>query len=61
MAGWILLIVLLALLAYIRLAPSVPARWHQGTGKAELGEHVRAGSAAWREAVIGDGKDRLAE
>ena len=59
MFGWMILIVVVTALAYVRLAPSDPARWHRGTGKPELGETLRKGSFTWREAVEGDGTARL--
>ena len=61
MSGWVILSVVVGALAYVRLAPSDPAAWHRGTGKAELGEVRRKGSFVWREAVEGDGMARLAQ
>lgn len=61
MIGWIVLILIIGALAYVRLAPSDPARWHRATGKTEPGEVARNGSYVWREAVEGDGRAALAQ
>jgi site-specific DNA-cytosine methylase len=58
---WLLLLFVLLFMAYVRLAPSDPARWHRGTGVETPGEEKREGSYVWREAVTGDGTARLAE
>jgi hypothetical protein len=57
---WILLILLLGLLAFIRFAPSDAARWHRGTGKDDLGGKQFPGGYVWREEVTGDGRAELA-
>tara|TARA_R110002074_G_scaffold48047_9_gene123076 strand:- start:1914 stop:2378 length:465 start_codon:yes stop_codon:yes gene_type:complete len=59
MLWWIVLIIGVALLAYIRLAPSDPAVWHKQAYPSGLGEHVSSGGYVWREAIAGDGKDQL--
>ena len=59
MLWWIVLIIGVALLAYIRLAPSDPAVWHKQSYPSGLGEHVSSGGYVWREAIAGDGKDQL--
>ena len=50
---WIFLFLVVAVLAYIRLAPHDPARWHQAAPQAPLGETVGEGSYVWR-ADLGD-------
>lgn len=59
MFGWILLILFAGVLAYIRLAPTDPTRWHKGTGKNDLTEKQGKGSYVWRAQVEGDGTEML--
>lgn len=56
---WILLILVVAGLAYVRLAPSDPATWHQRSSVTAMGEKKFKSGYIWREAVEGDGSDRL--
>ncbi|MEM9969198.1 MAG: DUF1499 domain-containing protein [Pseudomonadota bacterium] len=46
-------------LFYIRLAPSDPARWHKGTGQAEVIEKQGAGSYVFRAVIDADASDVL--
>ncbi len=59
MFGWILLILVVALLAYIRLAPSDPNRWHKASSKSGMGEVRSEGGYLWRDSVEGDGLTEL--
>lgn len=60
MIFWILLILVVGLVAYVRLAPSDPPQWHQRSGVTALGEKKFKSGYIWREAVEGDGSERLA-
>ena len=61
MSFWIIVIALLALLAYVRLAPVDAARWHAGAEGQKMGKSQGANSFIWRAPVDGDGAERLAE
>lgn len=57
---WIVVILFVVLVGYIRLAPSEPGRWHaHARGAPEMGEFRSEGAYIWREPVEGDGRDRL--
>lgn len=59
MLGWIVLIVGIGLLAYVRLASSDPGVWHAASRVTDLGEKAFPGGYVWREAVEGDGTAQL--
>ena len=59
MFGWILLILVVGVLAYVRLAPSDPKRWHKASSVTNMGETRSKFGHIWREAIEGDGKDKL--
>ncbi|MDF1726654.1 MAG: DUF1499 domain-containing protein [Sulfitobacter sp.] len=61
MLFWILLALILAAVAFVRLSPSDPDRWHRAAQGTELGEKRGQGSYIWREAVDGSGRERLAQ
>lgn len=56
---WILLILVVAALAFVRLAPSDPARWHKRSSVTAMGEKKFKSGYIWREAVEGDGVEML--
>jgi len=59
MLFWIVLILVVAVLAYVRIAPSDPNRWHRSSKAEGMGEVRSEGGYLWREMVEGDGKDQL--
>ena len=59
MLGWIVLLIVLALFAYIRLAPSDPARWHRQASVPEVETRQMKGGYVWRKPVDGDGRKAL--
>lgn len=60
MSFWIIVIALLALLAYVRLAPVEAARWHAAAEGQKMGKTQGANSFIWRAPVQGDGTDIFA-
>lgn len=57
---WIILILVVVLLGYIRLAPTDPSLWHKHAGGMPvMGEKTSQGSYTWRQPVEGDGRDLL--
>jgi len=50
MLAWIIVIALLALLAYPRIAPNNAARWHTQAPGEQMGETAGANSVIWRSA-----------
>lgn len=59
MLGWIVLLLVVAALAYIRLAPSDPARWHKAAAAEGVESISRKNGYIWRKALAGDGKAEL--
>lgn len=59
MLGWIVLLIVLALFAYIRLAPSDPARWHRQASVPGVETRQMKGGYVWRKPVDGDGRAAL--
>lgn len=59
MVFWILAIMVVAVLAYIRLAPSDLARWHVQASGSDIGDHPRADGRVWRQEIVGNGRDQL--
>jgi hypothetical protein len=59
MFGWVLVILVVGVLAYVRLAPSDPDRWHVSSTVDGMGEVRSASGYLWRAPVEGDGKDQL--
>lgn len=61
MLFWIIVIALVALVAYVRIAPIEPARWHVQAEGQKLGKTQAANSYIWRAPVEGDGAETLAK
>ena len=59
MLGWIVLLIVLAFLAYVRLAPSDPVRWHRQAAIAGTETKQLKGGYIWRKVVDGDGTAEL--
>lgn len=59
MLFWIIVVGLLALTAYVRLAPIDTARWHVQAPGQKMGKTQDANSFIWREAVEDDGTAML--
>ena len=59
MTFWILIALAIAMVAYVRLAPSDQNRWHRQAPHKGQGEKRLKGGYIWREQVQGDGRDRL--
>lgn len=59
MIVWVLVGVIVAGMAYIRLAPSDPDRWHKQANASGMGETRSDRSFIWREAQEGDGLAKL--
>lgn len=59
MLGWIVLLIVLAFLAYVRLAPSDPVRWHRGAAVTGTETKQIKGGYIWRKVVDGDGTAEL--
>jgi len=57
----IIVLLVVGLLAYIRLAPHDNARWHRGAPEASLGETTLDGGYIWRADVGADGPAKLAK
>ncbi len=56
---WFLVIATVTLLAFIRLAPSDPARWHKQAKPFGIEEIRSDQSYVWRELVEGNGTEKL--
>ena len=56
---WVVVVLGVGLLAYIRLAPHDVARWHQGATGATIGETRLQGGYVWREDVGAEGPAKL--
>lgn len=56
---WGVLFVVVAAMAYVRLAPVVPEEWHQQAYPSGMGAKPGAKSFVWREPVAGDEEARL--
>ncbi|NUH64397.1 DUF1499 domain-containing protein [Sulfitobacter sp. S0837] len=54
MVFWLIVIALLALLAYVRFAPTDVARWHQKASGEAMGETRGENSVIWREPAGAD-------
>ncbi|EDQ04755.1 hypothetical protein DSM14862_01629 [Sulfitobacter indolifex] len=61
MLFWIIVIALVALVAYVRLAPLEPARWHVQAEGQKMGKTQAANSYIWRDPVEDDGAETLAK
>lgn len=61
MLFWIIVIALVALVAYIRLAPIDTARWHAQAEGQKMGKTQGTNSYIWRVPVEGDGAETLAQ
>lgn len=61
MLFWIIVIALVALVAYVRLAPIEPARWHVQAEGQKMGKTQAANSYIWRASVEDDGAETLAK
>lgn len=61
MIVWVLVAAIVAGMAYIRLAPSDPDRWHKQAKGSGMGEIRSDRSFIWREALEGDGIAKLRE
>lgn len=61
MLFWIIVIALVALVAYVRLAPIDTARWHGQAEGEKMGKTQAANSYIWRAPVEGDGQETLAQ
>ena len=61
MFGWIIVLLIVAGMAYVRLAPSDPAVWHKAATRDRMGEMPSAKGYLWREVVDGSGEAALAE
>ena len=59
MVFWGILLVGVVALAYVRLAPTEPERWHKQAYPSGMGERLGKKSYVWREAVEGDGAAQL--
>lgn len=59
MMFWILVLVVVGLLAYVRLAPLDAERWHKQSSATDMGETRSASGFVWRQAVDGDGMDLM--
>ncbi|MBB4173990.1 DUF1499 domain-containing protein [Sulfitobacter noctilucicola] len=59
MIFWILVLVVIGVFAFVRLAPSDPQRWHRQSNVAGMGESRPASGYVWREPVTDDGLARL--
>ena len=55
MLGWIVLLIVLAALAYVRLAPSDPVRWHRQAAITGSETKKLKSGYIWRKVVSGDG------
>lgn len=60
MMAWIVVLIVVGLLAYIRLAPHDVERWHRGSEHPGIEPLERPGGYVWREPVEGEGRDLLA-
>jgi hypothetical protein len=58
---WIILILVVGLLAYIRLAPHDVTRWHHSASDAQMGETQLDGGYIWRQDAGADGSAKLAK
>lgn len=61
MLFWIIVIALVALVAYVRLAPIEAARWHAQAEGQKMGKTQAANSYIWRAPVEGDEAETLAK
>lgn len=59
MLGWIVLLIVLAFLAYVRLAPSDPVRWHRQAAITGTETKQLKGGYIWRKVVSGDGRAEM--
>lgn len=59
MLGWIVILLIVALLVYIRLAPSDPVRWHRAAAISGTETKQMKGGYIWRKSVEGDGAAAL--
>jgi hypothetical protein len=59
MVFWILVLGVVGLVAFIRLAPHDVERWHRQSSASGMGEIRSASGFVWRQAVDGDGTDLL--
>ncbi|MEM6941044.1 MAG: DUF1499 domain-containing protein [Pseudomonadota bacterium] len=59
MIWWILIAAFVGFLAYVRLAPSDPSRWHKPSTATGMGETRGPGSHLWRQRVAGDEEEAL--
>lgn len=57
--GWVLLIALVGLSAYVRLAPTDPQRWQQQGYPSGLDARETSRGYIWRQAISGDGTQQL--
>lgn len=55
MGFWIILLIIVVPLAYVRLAPSDPVRWHKAAKVAGAETIARPNAYIWRKTVDGDG------
>ena len=60
MSFWLIFLIIVAFAAYVRLAPSDPARWHRPAAIAGTESKQLKGGYIWRKVVDGDGKAALA-
>lgn len=60
MAFWFIVLIVLGFAAYVRLAPSDPARWHRPAAITGTETKALKGGYIWRSRVEGDGKAALA-
>ena len=60
MAFWFFILIVLGFAAYVRLAPSDPARWHRAAAIPGTESKQLKGGYIWRKAVAGDGRAELA-
>ena len=56
---WLVLIVVAAFMAYVRLAPSDPTVWNIHVTPSQIGEKQSAGGYLWSEQITGDGTEQL--
>ena len=56
---WILVVLVVGFLAYVRLAPHNVMRWHHASSGASLGETTQEGGFVWREDVGAEGPAKL--
>ncbi len=55
---WLIVIVILAGMAYVRLAPSDPAQWHMRAEPAGTGTQTRSNGYIWRKIIDGEDDGR---